>query len=171
METLKCIESRVSIRKYAKMDEMGKEDITTILKAGMEAPSAMNRRPYELLVNTDNGFWKDFVAEKPTCSIAATAALTILVIGDSNKNPTNEFMIEDAAVVSENMLLAATELGYGSLWAGIKFDSDFYKKIISYFKLPAGYMPVSLLIFGKAGEKKGHEQNRYEKSKIHFGKF
>ena len=73
--------------------------------------------------------------------------------------------------MSENILLAATELGYGSLWAGIKFDSDFFKKLISYFNLPAGYLPISLLIVGKPGEHKGHEQNRYEKAKIHLGKF
>jgi nitroreductase len=170
METLKCIEERVSVRKYAKA-EMPKEDMDKILKAGMEAPSAMNRRPYELIVNTDNAFWNDFAKEKPTCSIAATAALTVLVVGDSNKNPTQEFLIEDASNVSENILLAATELGYGSLWAGIKFDSDFFKKLISYFNLPAGYLPISLLIVGKPGEHKGHEQNRYEKVKIHFGKF
>ena len=59
METFTCIEERVSVRKYAKA-EMPKEDIEKILKAGMEAPSAMNRRPYELIVNTDNAFWNDF---------------------------------------------------------------------------------------------------------------
>ena len=170
METLKCLEGRISTRKYAN-GELSKEEIMAILKAGMEAPSAMNRRPYQLIVNTDNAFWKDFEKVKPTCGIAATAPLTILVVGDSNKNPTFEFLVEDCSTVSQNILLAATDLGYGSLWCGIKFDSDFSKQLIEYFQLPSGFLPISLLLIGKAGEKKNHDQNRFEKSKIHFGKF
>jgi nitroreductase len=170
METAKCIEGRISVRKYLPF-VMPQNDIDKILKAGLEAPSAMNRRPYEVIVNTDNAFWKEFAAVKPTCEIASTASLTVLVVGDSNKNPTSEFMIEDCSLVSQNMLLEAFDLGYGSLWAGIKFESDFYKKLIEYFKLPEGYIPVSLLIFGKAAEHKGHETERFEKAKIHLGKF
>lgn len=170
MDTLHCIEGRVSVRKYEKA-EMPKKDIDAILKAGMEAPSAMNRRPYELLVNTDNAFWAGFAKVKPTCLIAAESSLTILVIGDSNTNPTAEFMVEDCSNVSENMLLAAYALGYGSLWAGIKFDSDFYKAIIEHFRLPEGYMPVSLVIIGKAAENKGHDASRFDKDKIHYGKY
>ncbi len=168
MNTLECIEKRISVRAYLP-HVMSQDDIKKILKAGFEAPSAMNRRPYELIVNTDNAFWTEFQKEKPTCAIAATASLTVLVIGDSNKNPTMEFLLEDASTVSENMLLAATELGYGSLWAGIKFDSDFYHKLIKEFSLPDGYLPISLLIFGKEKQPKS-QVDRFEKGKIHWGK-
>lgn len=167
METLKCIEKRISIRQYLPC-KMKEEDIRAILKAGFEAPSAMNRRPYEFIVNVDNAFWKNFAKEKTTCAIASKASLTILVVGDSNKNPTMEFLIEDAATVSENMLLAATDLGYASLWAGIKFDSDFYHKLIREFSLPEGYLPISLLIFGKAKETK-QQIDRFDQTKIHYG--
>lgn len=169
METLDCIEKRISIRKFS-AHKMNEEEIHQIIKAAMEAPSAMNRRPYELIVNTENAFWESFKDVKPTCSIAAASSLTILVIGDSNTNPTNEFLIEDAAALSENALLAATELGYGSLWAGIKWDSDFQKRLVSYFKLPDGYIPVSLLIIGKADERKS-QVDRFDKKKIHYGKW
>ncbi|MCI1244872.1 MAG: nitroreductase family protein [Bacilli bacterium] len=171
METLKCIEGRQSVRKYVEA-EIPQKDVDAILKAGLEAPSAMNRRPYELVVNVDNAFWRGFAKAKPTCDIAAEAALSVLVVGDSNKNPTPEFMIEDCSNVSQNILLAAYDLGYGSLWCGIKFGSDFYKELISYFKLPDGYMPVSLLIIGKAGERNvAQDRDRFEKAKIHYGRF
>ena len=45
MDALECIETRISVRKYEKK-AMSEEDVKAILKAGMEAPSAMNRRPY-----------------------------------------------------------------------------------------------------------------------------
>lgn len=168
METLDCIKKRASIRCYVP-SKMKEEDIHKILDAGFSAPSAMNRRPYELIVNTDNAFWKDYKKEKPTCEIAANAALTVLVIGDSNKNPTMEFLIEDGSVVAENMLLEATDLGYSSLWAGIKFDSDFYHRLIKDFALPDGYIPLALLIFGKGDETK-RQIDRFDKKKIHYGR-
>jgi nitroreductase len=169
METLDCIEKRTSVRKYLP-HTMNKEEIHKIISAAMQAPSAMNRRPYEMIVNTDNAFWSKFKDVKPTCEIAASASLTILVIGDSNTNPTNEFLLEDCSCLSENALLAATELGYGSLWAGIKWDSDFQKRLVSYFHLPDGFIPISLLIIGKTGEKKTNV-DRFDAKKVHLGKW
>jgi nitroreductase len=169
MEALDCMAKRISIRKFeaAKMSE---DDIKAILKAGFEAPSAMNRRPYEFIVNTANAFWHELAPFKPTCDIMVNASLTILIVGDSNKNPTNEFLIEDCSCCAENMLLAAKALGYDSLWAGIKWQSDFYSHLISYFHLPEGFIPVTVLSFGKPGEKKV-QVDRYDEKKVHLGKF
>jgi nitroreductase len=169
MDALDCIATRISVRKYDKKI-MSQEDIRALLKAGMEAPSAMNRRPYEFIVNAENDFWKDFVKEKPTCEIMRNASLTVLLVGDSNKNPTPEFLYEDCSAVAENMLLAGKALGYGSLWAGVKADSDFAKKLASYFALPKGDLPIAVLMFGKPSEKKA-QVDRYDEAKIHLGKF
>ncbi|MCR4562171.1 MAG: nitroreductase family protein [Bacilli bacterium] len=169
MDALECISGRMSMRKFAP-HEMSQEEIHAILKAGMEAPSAMNRRPYELIVNTDNAFWVEMKKEKPTCEIIATSSLSIVVVGDENKNPTHEFLIEDCSVVAENMLLAAKALGYDSLWAGVKFDSEFYLSLIDRFNLPNGFMPIAVLCFGKAGSNKT-QVDRYEEKKVHWGKF
>ncbi len=168
METLECIRKRKSSRRYIDY-KMSEKDIHDILEAGFNAPSAMNRRPYELIVNTDNAFWEDYKKEKPTMEIAKNASLTIIVVGDSNKNPTMEFLIEDASAVAENMLLAATSLGYASLWAGVKMDSDFAKRLGKDFNLPDGYLPIAVLIIGKSDDKKV-QLDRYDPKKIHKGK-
>jgi nitroreductase len=169
MDALECIETRISVRKYEKK-AMSEEDVKAILKAGMEAPSAMNRRPYEFIVNTDNDFWKAFVKEKPTCEIMRNSSLSVVVVGDAGKNPARDFLYEDCSAAAENMLLAAKALGYGSLWAGVVAEGDFYRKLIAYFALPNGCLPIAVLMFGKAAEKKA-QVNRYDEKKIHFGKF
>jgi nitroreductase len=169
MDALDCIAMRISVRKYDKKI-MSQEEMKAILKAGMEAPSASNRRPYEFIVNAENDFWKDFVLEKPTCEIMRQASLTIVIVGDSNKNPTPEFLYEDCSATAENMLLAAQALGYGSLWAGVRSESDFAKKLIAYFALPSGDLPIAVLMFGQPSEKKA-QVDRYDEKKIHFGKF
>jgi nitroreductase len=169
METLKAIHERVSMRKFEK-NTMKQEDIHTILEAGFEAPSAMNRRPYEFIVNVDNNFWHDFSKLKPTCEIIASASLSVVVIGDANKNPTEEFLIEDCSCVAENMLLAAKDIGYDSLWAGVKWHSEFYDELIRYFHFPQGYVPIAVLCFGKGAEKKA-PVDRYDAAKVHQGSF
>ena len=68
MDALECLAKRISIRKYEPC-KMKEEEIKTILTAGFEAPSAMNRRPYEFIVNTDNAFWHELTPFKPTCEI------------------------------------------------------------------------------------------------------
>jgi nitroreductase len=52
MDTLKAISTRASIRKF-KPDPVKPEDLKAILKAGMEAPSAVNKRPYAFVTITD----------------------------------------------------------------------------------------------------------------------
>jgi nitroreductase len=169
MDALTCLAKRQSCRKFVPY-AIKEEEVRTILEAGFEAPSAMNRRPYEFIVNTENAFWKELTPLKSTCAIMATASLTILVVGNSNINPTNEFLIEDASACTENMLLAATALGFGSLWAGIKWESDFQKELIKRFHLPEGYLPLALVIVGKA-EGKMSQVERYDEKKIHKGSF
>lgn len=169
MDALECIEQRISMRKF-KSSEMKDEEVEAIIKAGFAAPSAMNKRPYELIINRENDFWKDFSDVKPTCEIARNCPLTILIVGDATKQPFQEFMIEDCATVAQNMLLAAKAYGYDSLWAGVKFDSEFFNKLIGYFQLPKGFYPIAMLMFGKGLEQK-KQVDRYDESKIHLGKF
>jgi nitroreductase len=170
MDVLECIETRTSIRRYSPVGPMPEADVKKILTAGFEAPSAMNRRPYELIINTDNSFWSKFEEAKPNSSFVKDASLTVLVVGDLSKNPSIEFLLEDCSLVAENMLLAATALGYGSLWLGVKFKTPFASKLNSYFHLPKGFVPVAFLVFGVPAEKSYHD-NRYDESKIHYGKF
>jgi nitroreductase len=169
MKTLECIQKRQSIRKYLS-SPIPDSDIEAILRAGMEAPSAMNRRPYDFVLNTDNVFWKELVSLSRTAGILATCPLTVLVVADLNKNPSFDFAIEDGSIVAENMLLAATELGYGSLWNGVKWDSDYEKALIASFAIPMGHRPIAVLGFGKADETKPLTE-RYDETKIHYGKF
>jgi nitroreductase len=169
MDTLETIKNRQSIRKFDSTP-IKKDDVDKILKAGFEAPSAMNRRPYEFVVCTKNEFWKEMVPFKSTCAIMAETPLCVLIVGNSNVNPTDEFLIEDCSACAENMLLAAKDLGYGSLWAGVKWHSEFYDALIKHFHLPDGYLPIAVLLFGTEAEKK-YQVERFDAKKVHYEVF
>ena len=54
----------------------------------------------------------------PACRMLETATLAIVVCGRPDLQPRHNFWQQDCAAAVENILLQATDLGYGSCWCG-----------------------------------------------------
>ncbi len=170
MDTLVAISQRASIRKF-KPDPIKPADLKAILKAGMEAPSAVNKRPYAFITITDKAIWgQQAEAVDRSTAIMREAPLSIAIIGDKSKMLTDFFMIEDGAAVIENMLLAATALGYGSLWNGIRIGGENQVYFNQALGLPEDKEVLAILAFGKPAME-NPRKDRYEESKIHAEKW
>ena len=142
MNTLEAIEARRSIRKF-KSDPIERETIERLLEAAVLAPSAKNSQPWrftvvwqekrdELLdvlragVENRKAEGEDVGTVEWTLRAMQEAPLTILVHNADGIHPwkarkEHESWWDVATVQSvgaaiQNMLLAATELGLGSLW-------------------------------------------------------
>lgn len=148
METIKTIFARYSCRGYehAPFDE---EKAIEIIKCGMAAPSAMNKKPYEFVLVDDPTTLEPLNQYHRTLEIAKKASFCILIVGDRQKQPTDAFLQQDCSAVAQNMLLAATDLGLNTLWNGIIPDGDYMKALIKHFNIPDMKVPVCLLIFGR----------------------
>ena len=127
---IKEIESRRSIRRYKDIP-VKEELIEEILKAGMLAPSSKNRQPWHFIVTTGSakeqvlkameaGLKREekqpFLPESAPYLDGARATLKIM-----KEAPVIIFITEicnaqSVGAAIENMTLAATELGLGSLW-------------------------------------------------------
>lgn len=149
---MNIFEERKSIRKY-KADNIKKEDIDEIIKAGILAPSAKNRQPWKYLVYTGdskndflNEMEKGLLRERDTdkkllpesqnglpdafftLKVMREAPILIVIINSNGTSPYNPInsdnrIIEICDTLSigasvQNILLKATELGYGTLWVG-----------------------------------------------------
>lgn len=146
---MKEITERRSIRKY-KSDEIEKDDIETIIRAGILAPSAKNRQPWRYIVYTkaakdnllevmEKGLLRERDGDKllpksssglpdafHTLKIMKEAPVLIIIENTNGKSPykyvdADERITEICDTLSigasvQNMLLTATELGYGTLW-------------------------------------------------------
>lgn len=146
---MKEITERRSIRKY-KSDEIEKDDIKTIIRAGILAPSAKNRQPWRYIVYTkaakdnllevmEKGLLRERDGDKllpksssglpdafHTLKIMKEAPVLIMIENTNGKSPyisidADERITEICDTLSigasvQNMLLTATELGYGTLW-------------------------------------------------------
>lgn len=105
--------TRTSVRQY--LDKAVPDDIIeTLLRAGMAAPTAVNKQPWHFVVVTDRQVLDGLAQANPNARMAARAPLAIVVCGDMNKalkGDAREFWVQDASAATENILLAAHGVG------------------------------------------------------------
>jgi nitroreductase len=142
MNTLEAIAQRRSIRKF-KPDPLPEEILRAIIQAGIQAPSGKNRQPWRfVIVNPDQrpemvrilreGIAKEKAeggdpgSSEYTTNIMERSPVTVFVFNPDGLSPwlahsidqnfTELVDTQSIGAAIQNMLLAAQELGVGSLW-------------------------------------------------------
>lgn len=146
MEFLDIAKKRYSVRKY-KDAPIEKEKLEKILEAGRVAPTGKNAQPQRLIVvQGEKGLEKAGKA-------ARFYGAPCLIIVCSNKDETwvrpydgKKLTDIDASIVTDHMMLQATELGLGTLWI-CWFDPVVMRE---EFSVPENLEIVSLLAIGYA---------------------
>lgn len=179
-ETLKVIENRRSIRKYASTP-LTAEEKQAILHAALRAPTAGNMMLYSIIEVEDQAT-KDRLAV--TCDdqpFIATAPLVLLFVADyqrffdfysfcdvesacAEKGITprlpgdGDLLLAscDALIAAQTAVIAAESLGIGSCYIGdILENAEIHREM---FELPQYTLPITLLVFGRPYALK--EENR-----------
>src|SRR5690606_11526176 len=79
--TLENIFARKSVRSYTDQP-VAHEDLVLLVKAGMAAPTGMNRQPWEFLIVTDKDIMADLSAKLPYARMMKEAQAAIVVCGN-----------------------------------------------------------------------------------------
>ena len=170
METLKAMATRKSVREFT--DEgITFEDIKKILTAGMSGPSCMNKRMWSFVVIRNKELLgKLSVANGLYAGPLRGAALGILVCGDLERAlpEAPEYWVIDASIATQNMVLAAQDLGIGSVWLGCWPCEDRVQEVKELMALPENIVPHSILAPGYAKEPDNEERDLYESDRVHF---
>ncbi len=95
------------------------------------------------------------------------APAAIVVLGDVNASGS---WVLDCSAATENILLAATSLGLGSVWTGAYGNEKFENLIKETLSLPDGIMPLSVIAIGYA-DGIVTPKDKYNESKVHFEKY
>ena len=144
------IATRVSVRSYlGKPVEEAK--IEQLLRAGMAAPSAMNKQPWHFVVVTDKQQLAALAKANPYAGMAAKAPLAIVVCGDMNKALTGsarEFWVQDCSAATENILLAANAMGLGAVWTGTYPSEERVMAVSKVLQLPKKLIPLNTIVIG-----------------------
>ncbi|WP_028899287.1 nitroreductase family protein [Prevotella sp. HJM029] len=147
---LNTILKRTSIRSYENKT-IEKEKIEKLLRAGMAAPTAMNKQPWHFVVVTDKGQLQKLSEANPYAAMAAKAPLAIVVCGDMNKaaeGNAREFWIQDCSAATENILLAATGMGLGAVWTGTYPSKERCADVAKVLGLPESLIPLNTIVIG-----------------------
>jgi len=166
METLKAILTRRSIRKYINKNDIPGEYYEIMLNAAMHAPSARNRQPWHFILVTDRGLLRKLAAVNPSWRMLEEAASAIVVCGDTDLEVSESFIIQDCSAATQNILLAAHELGLGSVWLGVHPREDRLKPLSEILHIPGHILPVSMISLGKPDETR-EQPERYNIERIH----
>ncbi|MDR2363665.1 MAG: nitroreductase family protein [Spirochaetaceae bacterium] len=150
------------------------EKIERILRAGFEAPSAHNRRPWEFMVITAENDRKAIADMSPYAKMTASAAAAIIPCANLNLgNASGEedtWWVQDLSAATENILLQIAEEELGGVWLGWYPDGTRVKAFSRHFSLPPHIVPFSVIALGyPAGPVK--PADRFDPAKVHYGAY
>lgn len=163
---LDAIRNRRSIRKYLDKPVPG-EKLEILLKSAMQAPSAMNKQPWEFVVSRRREAMDQIPNIHPYAQMVASAGAVIVVCGNRDIQKEIGYIVEDCSAAIQNILIEAVNQELGAVWLGVYPRAERMKKIKSLFNLPNQIVPIAIVSIGIPGETKKFE-DRFVKSKIHL---
>jgi nitroreductase len=169
METFRAITTRRSIRKFTSQ-EVPEELVDKILRAAMQAPSARNYQPWQFVVVDDRKTLDKIPLVHPYAEMVYQATLAILVCGDLNLEQSVEYCAINCSAATQNILLAAHDLGLGAVWLGVFPREKRIRGLKKILNIPEDIVPISLVACGYPAEKIGFE-DRFKKERIHHNKW
>lgn len=148
---LENIYTRTSVREYTGR-QIPEDTITILLKAGMSAPTAMNKQPWKfIVVNNQNVRNKLGEAIPGVGDKVRTAGAVILVCGDKSKfiEEAPEYWVQDCSAATENILLAANACNLGAVWCGVYPVQERVNQVQSILNLNGtDLVPLNIITIG-----------------------
>ena len=166
MEAIKAIMTRKSVRNFDNR-EVEDEKITTLLKAAMASPSAVNKQPWKFVVIKNKEKLEEVRAAMPFGKYNAPLII-VPCIDDLTIFPLqHELGNCDLSAASENILLAAHALGLGAVWCAIYPNKGQIKKMRKVLDLGPTVSPFSCIFIGyPSKDDKSKVKDKYKENNI-----
>lgn len=168
------VQKRRSIRNF-KDEELKPEELQTILRAGLMAPTGKSVRGWHFIV-VDN---KDILARISQCrqagaAFVADAPVAVVVLYDTSLS---DVWVEDSSIAAVTMQYQAADMGIGSCWAQVRLRSqedgtmadEVLRDLLGY---PANMSALSVIAFGyPAIERKPQDEEKLKWENVHINAF
>jgi nitroreductase len=173
MNAIDAIFNRKSVRNFIKDKEVSSEDLDTILRAGMAAPTAKNMQPWSFVLLTDREIMDKLGNALPYCKMIHQATAAIIVCAHpewSIADKKIEYSIIDACAATENILIAAEALGLGAVWTAVYPREDRMHPTREIIGIPGDIIPLNVIPIGYPdGQDKA--KDKYKPERIHRNKW
>ncbi len=153
MSVLDAIKSRRSIREFEER-ELPEDAVDALIEAVRWAPSAGNLQSRKFYFVFSRDLKKKIARAALGQGFLARAPLTVIACADNRissrygERGVHLYSIQDVAASVMSMMLAAHELGLGSVWVGA-FNESEMSEILG---LPGNLRPIALIPIGYPAE-------------------
>ena len=164
------------MRKYGP-GEIPNETIEQIMKVALTAPTSFGHSAVEFVVVRE----RDTISKLAQCkkrggsqiASANTVIVTMVKTADAKRA---EFWIEDGAIASAYILLAAEQYGLGACWVHIRNRMGQHatanEEIRALLGVPDGYTVLNLVALGEKGEEKPpYTDGDLHKESVHYERY
>ena len=166
MNALEAILGRRSIRKFTG-ENVSEEEVKTLLKAAMAAPSACNQQPWHFIVVRNRESFSRIMESQPYTKMLDKASVAIIVCADPELQTCPGFWVQDCSAATENLLIAANAIGLGATWCGVYPGDETVWKIKEIFRTPKQVIPLCVVAVGVPDEKKP-PSDRFNEERVHL---
>ena len=166
MNVREAIRSRRSVRAFTSQP-IPPDAVREMLEAAMQAPSAGNEQPWQFVVIDKRRILDTIPQISPYAPMCRVAPLAVLVCGDMRETRHPGYWVQDCSAATENLLLAAHDLGLGGVWTGVYPNQERVASFRDLLKLPEEIVPMALVAIGFPAE---HAESapRFSPSRVHL---
>lgn len=165
---LSNIATRASVRQFTNQP-IDKSTLESLVRAGMAAPSAVNKQPWAFVVITERSVLDSLQNVHPYANLK-TATAAIVVCGDTEKalqGYAREYWIQDCSAATQNILLAAHALGLGAVWCGVHPDPKRVSEVSRVLRLPESIIPLNIITMGYPASQP-QPKDKWKPENIHY---
>jgi len=173
LDVFGAIKERRSIRAYTD-EKVSEKDVEQLIEAARWAPSAGNSQPCEFVVVKDMEIKRKLSDAALNQTFIEKAPVVIVVCADVTRSSRGYgsrgeklYSIQDTAAATENILLAAQELGLATCWVGAFREKEVAKAV----KAPKNVKPVAIVPVGYPAERPVAPQKRSVNEIVHYETF
>ncbi len=171
-ETLVTIFNRKSVRHYTS-EKVSQEQLTMMIKAGMAAPTAVDKRPWAYVAIQDRAVLDELAETLPYAKMLKQATAAIVVCGDLSKaldGDAQPYWVQDCSAATQNILLAAESMGLGAVWTGVHPIKDRELEVQTILNIPTDKIPLNVIAIGyPTGEEQ--PKDKWDESILHWNKW
>ena len=174
MDFKDLVQQRRSHRKFTG-EEVSADDVKTILRAGLMAPTSKGQRAWQFVVVDDKTDLEKLADAKDLGGqLIKDAALAIVVLGDPLQN---DCWVEDGSIAAISMQYQIEDLGLGSCWVqmrgrGLSDGTSADTVIQGVLNIPENLSCLCVLAVGhKADERKPQNEDKLKWENVHLEKY
>ena len=169
---IETIMTRTSIRSFTDR-QVSADTIEMLLRAGMAAPTAVNKQPWHFVVINDRAVMDSLGGNGRQSQMWKESTLAIVVCGDMEKaleGPAQDFWVQDCSAATENILLAAHALGLGAVWTGCYPMEERMANVSQGLNLPETVIPLCVIVMGYPNENPD-PKDKWKPENVTYNKF